>query len=139
MNSLRVLGGIVLFVFLFSSCDNENSFQKFEMPKGGLILNYNTPQRVSESMTLKIVRIEDNRCPIGSCCSSTGDVTVFFESYLNNNISEVSIVYKKNQPELLTTVNEHQISIVDVFPYRYHDDVGIDIKDFRIYLKVVSI
>lgn len=127
-----------MFVFLFSSCDNENSFQKFEMPKGGLILHYNKSQRVSENMVLKIVKIEDDRCPIGVCCSSVGGVTVFFESYVNNNNSEFSVVYVKNHPESLTTFNEYEISIVDVLPYRFDDDVEIEINDFRIYLNVVS-
>ena len=138
MNSLRLLGGIVLFVFLFSSCEKENSFQKFEMPKGGLILNYGTPQRVSENMTLKIVKIEDNRCPIGISCSATGVVTVFFESYVNNENTEFSVVYNKNNPELITTFNGHQVSIVEVLPYRYDDDAEIEAQNFRIYLDVVS-
>jgi hypothetical protein len=136
MKLLRLIGGIVLSVLLFSGCVKEECYTGHEVPEGSIVLVINTLERVSESMLLKVTSIEDNRCPIGVICSSMGDVTVHFESYYEGEFSSFQISYSKVHPSCSATNNQHEINVVDVFPYPYDGDKEINLTDYRVYVRV---
>ena len=138
MNLLRRIGGIVLFVFLLWGCNNENITGFNEIYDGDIVLGYNDQVRVSDSMIAKMVKVDDNRCPIGKTCSSTGCVDVQLEIYYGGEFHNVEITYNKSQTTCTKTYMGHQIEIFDVLPYRYNEEV-INQADYRIYLRVSKI
>lgn len=138
MNLLRRIGGIVLFMFLLWGCNSENITGFNEIYDGDIVLAYNEQVRVSETMIAKIVKVDDNRCPIGETCSSTGWVDVQLEIYHEGEFHDFEITYNKSQTTCIKECKGHEIEIFDVLPHRYCKE-EINQADYRVYLRINKI
>lgn len=136
MDLLRRIGGIVLFLFLFSACVRDDSFNKMIKPEGCFALISEEPQRVSEHMILKITEIADYRCPVGSICSTTGEVEIFVQSYVDGEMTDLQLTYNKSHSSCEKSYKGHKIRIVDVTPHLYADEPAIDLQNYRVYISI---
>lgn len=136
MNYLRRIGEIVLLTIFISSCTKEVSYYEEDIPEGSVILTSGTPQRVSENMVLKIVAIEDSRCPVGVVCSSPGEVNVKFEVFANGVINDFEMCYEQVKRHGKAEFEGHRINILDVSPFPFVENPNIDPMDYRIELIV---
>ena len=138
MNFLRLtLGGVLVFAFLFSSCEKDVSFYGNEIPKGKIVMKNHSPQRVSDNMILEITDINDSRCPLGVVCSSTGSVDISFKAYVDSTFSDFSVSFEQIFQDQVTSTNYegHLIEIYRVNPHPY-EGVDIDPDDYIVVVQV---
>lgn len=136
MKYLRLIEGIVLLTLVFSSCVKESSYYEGETKDGNFILTNNVAQRVNEEMILKIMDISDTRCPVGTVCSSVGNVKVLFQVYANKEFNDLEITYSTFHESNCDTIKGYTISIINVTPHPYIDSPEIDSLDYRVIVKV---
>lgn len=137
MKYLRLTGGFLLLLFVFSSCVKEVTYYEEEIPQGNVMLTKLTPQRVSDNLILEIVEISDTRCPVGAVCSSAGVVSVEFKASINGKFSVLNMSFEEmnNSSGCISTFEGHQIQILHVSPHPYMNE-EIDVDNYRVEIKV---
>lgn len=125
---------VILFVIFIISCDKSDYSYTDEIQEGDIVFTIGTPQRVSENMILEVVKVTDNRCPIGIVCSTAGNVMVNFEVTVDNEILDFVFDYNKKNAVSLDTIKGHIVKIITITPHRYsYDEI---INNYRITINV---
>jgi hypothetical protein len=127
---------LLLLLLFISACTKEASKHVFDMPEGSVMLEANTPQRVSQHMVLEIIGINDTRCPIGIVCSTGGGVSINLKVLAQNGTKNYIFDYNKSKGIVSDTIENHIVEVVEITPYRFANDSIIDLNDYRIVVDV---
>jgi hypothetical protein len=109
---------ILLFLFILGSC-------KKEQESAPLGLNQELTLKTGDicsSKSVKVLKINDSRCPIGVVCVWQGEATVNLE-VKESSVFEV-VLSTFHQP--VDTVNNFIFKLIDVLPYPIF---GVEVPD----------
>jgi hypothetical protein len=120
MKLLQFIGGIV-FIFLVFSCTSKYEYFDETLPEGSIKLRFNVQNQVDNNLSLEIITIKDNRCPIGAICSEGGDVSVNIRVLTAEKAETKTLHYSElsNSSQNIDTILNYRIKMVKVTPLPY--------------------
>ncbi|MBN1115991.1 MAG: hypothetical protein JXA77_02215 [Bacteroidales bacterium] len=122
MKVLQLIG-VIVFLFLFVSCNNNLTEFENEHPEGSVVLKYKIQQRADVDFLLEVLDINDTRCPIGSVCSDPGKVSVNLRVLTNSGVSETCLEFSEIPGRCYScdTIENRRIEVFKVSPIPYAD------------------
>jgi hypothetical protein len=113
---------VVLFLFILVSCKKEQESAPFGLNQELTLKAGDICNSKSDNLSVKVLKINDSRCPIGVVCVWQGEATV------NLEVKEASVyeVVLSTFHQPVDTVNNLIFKLVDVQPYPKY---GVEVPD----------
>jgi len=128
---------IAILLIVFSACTKEG-VKVAQTPLASKIeFNFDTELTFQEGIKIKIIKIEDSRCPQNTTCIWAGMAKVFF-TISDKGVSKDSSIDFESKP-IKTTVDlgaaKYEVEISDVLPYP-KGSTEINQKDYKVSVTV---
>lgn len=128
------MGVFACFLFLLMACSDDTPYSD-GIQQGEIELTYSSPQRISDDIILELTEVADSRCPVGVVCSSAGSVELSFIIYNTNGSYDKSISFCSFNENTCDTIQNLNVCIKEVLPYRYADQ-ELQLEDYRVIFEV---
>lgn len=140
MKVLQLIG-VIVFLFLFVSCNNNLTEFENKHPEGSVMLKYKIQQRAEDGFLLEVLDIQDSRCPIGSVCSDPGKVSVKLRVLSENSVVETCLEFSEipGQVQSCDTIENRRIEIYKVSPIPYTGKPIESLNNYTVVLIVEDI
>jgi hypothetical protein len=126
----------IILLFLLGSCTKDQDTGGLEMNKEVILKTGDILDSKSDNLYIKVLNINDSRCPIGVVCVWQGEATVTLEVKETSSFDEAigSVVLSTfHQP--VDTVSGYIFRLIDVLPYPVYG-VEVPEKDKKVVLKI---
>ena len=134
---MKTIGYITLFLLIImGSCKKEQETGPLELNKEVTLKTGDVRNLNPDNLSIKVLNINDSRCPIGVVCIWQGEATVTLEVKETSSFDEAigSVVLSTfHQP--VDTVSGYIFRLIDVLPYPVYG-VEVPEKDKKVVLKI---
>lgn len=116
---MRNLLILFLSVLLFSSCDNGNDCEGFDLGKEFEIAINETLQNCPKNISITLLEVQDSRCPAGAQCIWAGMIVIEAKLKIDGNDLDFQLSTNENVsgfPDQIST-SEYTVKLIDAIPY----------------------
>ena len=132
---MKTIGYVtIMLLFILGSCKKEQEPAGLELNQELTLKTGDICDSKPDNLSVKVLKINDSRCPIGVVCVWQGEATVTLEVKSGSVFNvELSTFH-----DPVDTVNNFIFRLIDVLPYPVYG-VEVPEKDKKVVLKIDKI